>query len=424
MVAMDAAHPASGSTGVSAPAGAGATAPTGPTRATGHGAEQRTPRLEALTGLRWFAAFGVFAFHVSEFYPLPGGRDVALFGNSGVTFFFVLSGFVLTWSFSPRDTARRFYWRRFARIWPALAVSTALAVPVFYAGRGIALDHTQQLGVLASLAMVQAWIPDVLFSGNPAAWSLSDEAFFYAVFPFVVRPLVRVRIRWLVLLALALIALNAAVRWWAWGLPPLTATQERLLFVSPVARVAEFVLGMIVAAAIRRGRRCPVPVWAAVGLTVAGLAGLWFCHTHAQTLLPTVVVAGHRVSRADQAMNQVMGPLYALLIAAVASRDLSGRGRMLLRSRPLVALGRWSYSFYLVHATVIYWLVQHRTPGRPPTWDNWRPTAVALAAGLGVAVALYALVEHPAEKVLRGLLTRRRPVATLSSDDGPTPGRG
>jgi peptidoglycan/LPS O-acetylase OafA/YrhL len=106
-------------------------------------------------------------------------------------------------------------------------------------------------------------------------------------------------------------------------------------------------------------------------------------------------------------MNQVMGPLYALLIAAVASRDLTAH-RMVLRSRPLVALGKWSYAFYLVHATVLYWLVQHWTPQqKQPSWENWRPAAVALAAGLIGAVALYALVEHPLERILRRVLTRR-----------------
>lgn len=368
-------------------------------------------RLEALTGLRWFAAFGVFAFHVREFYPLPGMPDLALFGNSGVTFFFVLSGFVLTWSYRRSDTAPRFYWRRFARIWPALAVSTALAVPVFYAGRGVPFDHDQRLGVLASLTMIQAWIPEVLFAGNPAAWSLSDEAFFYALFPLFVRPLVRARGWLLALLALALVAANLAVRWWAWG-AHLTPRQELLVFVSPPGRIAEFALGMVVAAAIRRGWRCPVPAWTAVALTAGGVWALWYCHTHVQPYLPTLIVDGHRVSRADQAMNQIMGPLYALLIAAVASRDLRGRW-MLLRSRPLVALGKWSYAFYLVHATVLYWLVQNRLPEHKiPTWDNWRSAAVALGAGLVVAVALYAIVEHPVERFLRGLLTRRR--ATLT----------
>jgi peptidoglycan/LPS O-acetylase OafA/YrhL len=366
-------------------------------------AAPRTARLEALTGLRWFAAFGVFLFHVCEFYPLPGVRDTALFGNTGVTFFFVLSGFVLTWSFSPRDTASRFYWRRFARIWPALAASTALAVPVFYAGRGVALDRTEQWGIVASLVLVQAWIPAVLFSGNPAAWSLSDEGFFYMIFPAVVRPIVRAPHWVLGLLAFVLVSVNGALRWWAWGQPSVTITQERMLFVSPAGRVAEFLLGMVVAAAIRRGWRCRVPVWTAVAVTAAGLGALWYCHTHAQPYLPTVVVDRHPVSHAEQAMNQVMGPLYTLLIASVASRDLVGRW-MLLRSRPLVALGRWSYAFYLVHATVLHWLVQHWTPQQEnASWDNWRPASVALAAGLLTAVLLYALVEHPFEKLLRGL---------------------
>jgi peptidoglycan/LPS O-acetylase OafA/YrhL len=163
---------------------------------------------------------------------------------------------------------------------------------------------------------------------------------------------------------------------------------------------------MVIAAAVRRGWRCPVPVWTALGLTAAGVWFLWYCQTHAQPWLPTVVLHGHRDSHADDAMNQVMGPLYALLIAAVASRDLTGRW-MVLRSRPLVALGKWSYAFYLVHATVLYWLVQHWRPGQKPSWDNWHPAAVALGAGLAVAVLLYALVEHPVEKLLRGLLTRR-----------------
>jgi peptidoglycan/LPS O-acetylase OafA/YrhL len=371
----------------------------------------RTPRLEALTGLRWFAAFWVFGFHVREFYPLPGMNDLALFGNSGVTFFFVLSGFVLTWSFTPSDTAPRFYWRRFARIWPALAVSTALAVPVFYAGRDVPFDHDAKLGVLASLTLVQAWWPSVLFAGNPAAWSLSDEGFFYALFPAVIRPLVRSPGWLLALLAFGLIGLDGWIRWWSWGAQP-TAYQSHLLFISPAGRVAEFALGMVIAAAIRRGWRCPVPVWTAIALTAAGVWALWYCQTHVQPYLPK--------PRPDQAMNQVMGPLYALLIAAVASRDLKGRW-MVLRSRPLVALGKWSYAFYLVHATVLYWLVQHWTPARKASWDNWRPAGVALVAGVAVAVALYALVEHPVEKALRRLITRRPPAARPEAepDRGP-----
>jgi peptidoglycan/LPS O-acetylase OafA/YrhL len=358
------------------------------------------PRLEALTGLRWFAAFGVFIFHVRDFYPLPGMRDVALFGNSGVTFFFVLSGFVLTWSFVPHDTAPRFYWRRFARIWPALVVSTAIAIPVFYAGRGLPFGRADQLGVLASLTLLQAWIPSAIFAGNPAAWSLSDEAFFYAVFPAVIRPLLRSPGLLLGLLAIVVTVANAAVRWWTWG-DQLSVVQSRMLFVSPAGRVSEFLLGMTVAAAIRRGWRCPVPVWLALAATGTGIWALWFWQTHSAALPG---------AQAGDAMNQVAAPLYALLIAAVASRDLRARW-MLLRSRPLVALGKWSYAFYLVHATVLYAVGQHYLPRRAPSWDNWRPEAIVLGLGIASAALLYTVVEHPIERLLRGLLAPRHPRA-------------
>lgn len=89
----------------------------------------RPPRLDSLTGLRWWAAFGVFLHHMTNLAPLPVHAALAL-GNYGVMFFFVLSGFVLTWSAQAVSTST-FYWRRFARIYPAHLVALALAVPVF-----------------------------------------------------------------------------------------------------------------------------------------------------------------------------------------------------------------------------------------------------------------------------------------------------
>lgn len=58
-----------------------------------------TPRLDSLTSLRWWAALAVFFFHVRNIVPLPGVvGELARYGNFGVAFFFILSGFVLTWS--------------------------------------------------------------------------------------------------------------------------------------------------------------------------------------------------------------------------------------------------------------------------------------------------------------------------------------
>lgn len=76
---------------------------------------------------------------------------------------------------------RIFLWRRFARIWPLLAFSVAASVAVY-----ALMDRAVSLkAVAANLLLVHAWFPEpVIFKGgNPAAWSLSDEAWFYLVFP-------------------------------------------------------------------------------------------------------------------------------------------------------------------------------------------------------------------------------------------------
>ncbi|MHC2999665.1 hypothetical protein OB08_11010 [Microbacterium sp. HJ5] len=87
-------------------------------------------RLDAITGLRWWAAFAVFAHHIQNLVPLPGPiAAVAGFGHLGVTFFFVLSGFVLTWAWRPEVDKRTFWWRRFSRIYPLTLVTLFLAIP-------------------------------------------------------------------------------------------------------------------------------------------------------------------------------------------------------------------------------------------------------------------------------------------------------
>src|SRR5688572_8242322 len=128
------------------------------------------PRLHSLTGLRWWAAFAVFAHHMSNLAPLPIAGPLA-YGWHGVTFFFVLSGFVLTWSARPDVNSRTFWWRRFARIYPSHFVALILAIPVFYALTASADDWwVRSFSIpifLLSVVLLQGWSRDpmILFSG-------------------------------------------------------------------------------------------------------------------------------------------------------------------------------------------------------------------------------------------------------------------
>jgi len=359
----------------------------------------RPIRLDSLTGLRWWAAFAVFAHHMSNLAPLPIHGALS-YGAYGVTFFFVLSGFVLTWSARASVDAPTFWWRRFARIYPSALVALFLAIPVFYSFAPSPEDWWVKpfdLGILLlSVVLIQGWWrdPTILFSGNPAAWTLTCEAFFYALHPAINRIFNLVRARGALLITAAVFAAALAFRisvilepgsWWA-GLP------------WPVIRLSEFVIGMGLARAILMGWRVRIaPVWC----YLASAAFLGFV-----VIAPRVAPDNGFVRFVVLSANEWIIALCALTIAAVAWRDLRGRFS-LLRKRVLVLLGEWSYAFYLVHATVIYGVLAV-VGARAPSWANLAWYAALLVVSLGVAAALHYLVERPCERLLRRTWDERR----------------
>jgi peptidoglycan/LPS O-acetylase OafA/YrhL len=353
-------------------------------------------RLEALTGLRWLAAFWVFGYHVAIFAPLPGLADLPFkLGFLGVTFFFVLSGFVLTWSMRPSLSTSTFYTRRFARIWPTHFVALLLAIPVFYSitPPDPSQDWVKQLSIpviLLSVVLLQGFSrnPEILFSGNPAAWTLSCEMFFYAIHPVLGRLLSRTTLRGAlgvaVGAAVAAFVYRAATliypeAWWAAGMP------------LPIMRVSEFVLGMAIAWAIRSGWRPKLPMWLASVIFVLGI--IWL------TVDPRRAPDSISGSLAAIFMNEFAMVLCALLITAVASQSLRGRSSW-LASAWMVRLGNWSYAFYLVHATVIYaainlfgWLA--------PSWVNVLWIVGVFVVALALAALLFHFLERPMERRIR-----------------------
>jgi len=158
------------------------------------------PRLNALTTLRFFAALHVVLFHVRVVGILSGGpwwyQNFASIGFVGVNFFFVLSGFILVYTYDgPQLDAPKFWRARFARIYPAYALSLIVAAPFFFfAVRNLDLPffawskaHFIPACVL-TLALLQSWVPQAALTWNSVCWSLSVEALFYFVFPFFFAP--------------------------------------------------------------------------------------------------------------------------------------------------------------------------------------------------------------------------------------------
>jgi peptidoglycan/LPS O-acetylase OafA/YrhL len=355
---------------------------------------ERMPRLNALTGLRWWAAFLVFCYHIEVFAPFPGAISAVFAqGYLGVTFFFVLSGFVLTWSASARVSQSTFYWRRFARIYPSHFVALIFAIPVFYAI--LPGDHPSwvkpiSVGALAlSVVLLQGWshTPSILFGGNPAAWTLSFEGFFYAVHPYVSKLLNPLSKRGALIFAVVTSGLAFTYR----GLV-LTFPDQWFAHVPlPPVRLTEFVLGMALAWAFRRGWRPRIPITVGIGAIAVVVASIALL----PVLLPgetiTFIVTGYG--------NELATVAFALAIVAIAQRALSGHNSH-FASTVQVRLGEWSYAFYLVHATFIYIALTIFGP-QASSYRNVGWFGLVLVFALAGAAALHHRVERPMEKRLR-----------------------
>jgi len=149
--------------------------------------EAREPkRFVVLDFYRFVAALGVFIFHLKN---IDKGISPVWNGSYGlfVDMFFILSGFVISYSYPSTSTGMRSYVRflvrRIARIYPLHLLTLLLFAALALVGISGPTSHAGFLDFIQNLFLVQAWgITDHL-SFNSPAWSISAELFCYLLFP-------------------------------------------------------------------------------------------------------------------------------------------------------------------------------------------------------------------------------------------------
>lgn len=364
-------------------------------------AAPRNP-IHALTGLRLFAALAVYFSHVRT--PLGAPEWLVTMqqsGYAGVTFFFVLSGFVLTLNYYGSLTTRQQLWSyavaRIARVYPLYLV--VLAWPTVHVWAAGSLPKTSlALHVLG----IHAWHPDdaSLQTFVPPAWSISVELFLYATLPLLVigarlldrRMLTLIGSVLLVVLALAAITYLFKHVGWA-DLPPKDPrSAHRWLYRTPLTRIGDFFLGVLAARIYARlkGTRSGTSL---AGWLIVGSVALTFFLASRPALLFSVW--------SWDLMYAV--PATALILGlALAPRHPLSR---LLSLRSVVFLGEVSFAFYLVHVGVIQ-AVGAGTWATGVTRESVVVEAANLALAMVIATGLHLGVEKPARvwvtRVLRG----------------------
>lgn len=347
--------------------------------------------LPSLTGLRFYAATAVFLYHVTspQLSPFNGrtaqeaARLFGIAGGLGVSFFFILSGFILTWSARPTDTPGLFMRRRLVKLYPNHLATFAISLLVFAGATTTAWQHW-----LPNLLLVQTWSwdPAVSFSVNAPSWSLGCELLFYLCFPLLHRAVQAISPArlwaWTVGFAAAVVAVPAfayavlpgEVRLPGWQV---SEVQNWFVYQLPPVRMLEFVLGMLLARIVLTDRWVGVRLWQAVLLCVAAYV--------VALNVPYLY-----------ALSAVWVLPLGLLVPAAAVADVRGR-RSPFRGRVMTWLGEVSFAFYLLQAAVLI--------GGTKYLAGHAPYSFAEAVGLCLlawvvttvlAYLLYTLVERPA----------------------------
>lgn len=367
---------------------------------------QRPRNIRALTGIRIVAAVWVVFFHIrgniaSEFPALdPYIAPLIAHGEMGVDLFFALSGFVLCLNYVDRlggsfrrSAAATFWWARLARVWPVF-VLTLLAAGLWHgvlmaAGSGDPVPPREFSvpSFFRQALLIALWTePDTdRLMWNGPAWSVSAEAFAYALFPVLVLLLFRLG-RTSGSRALALLAFVSVlpVSLFVGAFGTLYVPWGWMLRI-----VCGFMGGALMYLAVRRIERTPrvkrLAGWGALAMVVLGVVGLYVSER---------LGYGH--------LAPMVAPFFVLLIGLLAL----GEGSIVtfLSTRWMVIGGAASYSVYMVHMLCIepFWWLQGRFAAFAPGTAGSKLGFVMLPfVVVAVGYAVWRWFEEPVRERMR-----------------------
>lgn len=342
--------------------------------------------IDSLTGFRWLAATLVFLYHVRPAESL--GQPTTNFwlacakiGWCGVSFFFVLSGFLLTHIYlepfsKSSDGLRDYFIKRFSRIYP-LYFTLIVAIFCYAVWLGhLKLNQWVFLDLAIYLTLLRGFFSEVSLPLSPTVWTLTVEESFYFILPFALFYLARgrafLKLAFLAALLFGLGQLMSALNFHPYGF------LSDWVNSSLLGQFSSFALGMALAILFRRKKFLfTKPLGNLCGLiALAGYAGA------------ALYFAGR-----ETWMEGLHGAILFGLIGAffITSLLVDSWFARIFALPALVYGGKISYAFYLIHAS---FASLHKIG------LNYGVIAQYLAATV-LSMAAYRLIEVPAQNHLR-----------------------
>lgn len=363
--------------------------------------------ISSLTSLRFLAALAIFIHHCNGFLVFGPTEEMPL--STGVGFFFVLSGYILSHVYLSASgrafDSLKFIAYRAARVWPAHLAALVLLLSIMPETQWVKQSVDFTSAAVANALMLHSLIPipDYYFSFNWVSWSISTEFFFYLLFPVVVLIVGRGAKQsfiWFIVVSLIGFVIAGLCDFLSLDYYPSDSSvisSHGITYINPLCRFQEFCIGVaanIIGRKFDFGYRGGKSVSTLFEILVICLFGIFFIDLY--------VFFRNTGSRVGPAMSEYLshyssGFVFAIVIVFFAK----SRGVVtdILSVRPLVILGEISFSFYLVHQILLRYYLIHQdqflfisTEAKP---------YFLLVISLLLSYELWQWVERPAQSMLR-----------------------
>ncbi len=379
-------------------------------------------QLKALTGIRFFAALGVVLYHYPEANSLSTLSELpehfqylVRYGYIGVSIFFVLSGFILAYNYvdsvgNKYTDYQRFWINRFARVYPLYLFALLLSAPFFINQVLKNFNSTSSLletslTVTSVLTLLQAWTPQTACKWNCPGWSLSAEAFFYFLFPYLAiyvskrssRKLIfPILISWIIgFIAPSIYLLTQVNKIYPTVSNSLLDWQAFIMF-APIFHLPQFIIGVLSGTLFTRALSNSSNNY----LKFSGIfLPAWVCLFFILMVLSSFEIPNVLLN------NGLLAPLFALLIYALGYQN-----EILAKflSFPIfLVLGNASYAMYILHIPVLLWMRFISKISRIGDFNSLSFLLCYVALLTAVSIGAFYFIEKPLRKVVVNRLSKR-----------------
>jgi peptidoglycan/LPS O-acetylase OafA/YrhL len=295
-----------------------------------------------LTFLRFLAAIVIVIFHYGLFtspFNHPYIIGLVKQGSVAVSFFFFLSGLVLTISYWKINQLNygKFLLKRFARIYPVYLVAFLITLLLV-----LFVNHQKPHGISIILQALglHAWFPGICLEINFPGWSIAVEIFFYVLFPLFIVAFKRLKF---IKTAITVLIVWTVSAWLHYYLrihlidPKLTGNGQLIAYF-PVWHLNTFLFGMLAGMAILQLKK-----------TINNLKNIFRLFYLSGTVLFLIILGTDNPIK-PLMHNGILSPLFFMIIFSFAM-DSSFITRI-FSHKIAILLGNASYSMYILQFPV------------------------------------------------------------------------